>query len=289
MSIWGAVVSAGSSLLGGLVSDRRNRIEGDENREQALSMHRDNIRLQKEFAQQGIRWRVQDAQAAGVHPLYALGAQGASYSPSSVSFAGSPPDTLGPALADAGQHIGRAISARQTREERELAEVVQLQQLRRGALENELLAAQIAVTRSQVPPATPSIGPELPSAMPGQGDVRVGRPYRVNPVDIPATQPGRPTQEAGAIPGVRWERTQTGWAPHPSEALGIDDFDVTNMQALEWMLKNRIAPSLGFRHNPPPDKWLPKGATGWIWNAFSQEYQPVFGKRFMGPNYIPRR
>ena len=29
--------------------------------------------LQKEFAQHGVRWRVEDAKAAGIHPLAALG------------------------------------------------------------------------------------------------------------------------------------------------------------------------------------------------------------------------
>lgn len=37
---------------------------------------------QKEFAQNQIRWRVDDAKAAGLHPLFALGQSSASYSPS---------------------------------------------------------------------------------------------------------------------------------------------------------------------------------------------------------------
>lgn len=44
-------------------------------------MARDQMRLQREFAQKGIQWRVEDAKAAGLHPLAALGANPANYSP----------------------------------------------------------------------------------------------------------------------------------------------------------------------------------------------------------------
>lgn len=40
--------------------------------------------LQREFAQMGIRWRVEDAKAAGLHPLYALGAQPIPVTPTQV-------------------------------------------------------------------------------------------------------------------------------------------------------------------------------------------------------------
>ena len=41
-----------------------------------------NAKLQKEFAQHGITWRVNDAKRAGIHPLYAIGAPAFSASPS---------------------------------------------------------------------------------------------------------------------------------------------------------------------------------------------------------------
>lgn len=97
----GALIGAGSSLLGGLLSNRANR------RTVAA-----NAQAQREFAQQGVRWKVEDARAAGIHPLYALGAQTHSFSPIAVS------DSMGPALASAGQDIGRAVQATRTQEER---------------------------------------------------------------------------------------------------------------------------------------------------------------------------
>lgn len=35
---------------------------------------KENIKLQKQFAQTGIQWKVADAKKAGIHPVYALGA-----------------------------------------------------------------------------------------------------------------------------------------------------------------------------------------------------------------------
>lgn len=72
-----------------------------------------NIDMQREFAQQGIQWKVADAKAAGVHPLYALGAQTHSFSPIQV---GSP---LGQAIGEMGQDIGRAFNATASNAERE--------------------------------------------------------------------------------------------------------------------------------------------------------------------------
>lgn len=49
-----------------------------------------NEQLQREFAQHGIAWRVEDARQAGVHPMYALGGGGAAFSPNPVIMSGSP-------------------------------------------------------------------------------------------------------------------------------------------------------------------------------------------------------
>lgn len=100
--IIGAGIGAAGSLIGGAISNRANKKAAQREYEH-----------QKEFAQHGIRWKVADAKAAGLHPLYALGGQPTQYSPSII------PDSMGPALADAGQNISRAMAAQQTTPERE--------------------------------------------------------------------------------------------------------------------------------------------------------------------------
>lgn len=102
--ITGGLISAAASLFGGRKSQKSNE-----------AMAREQVKLQKEFAQHGIRWKVEDAKAAGLHPLYALGAQTAQYSPVTVQ------DSVGASIADAGQHVGRAVAATSTASERQLA------------------------------------------------------------------------------------------------------------------------------------------------------------------------
>lgn len=67
------------NVIGSIVTNDSNRQAANEN----FILNRD---LQKEFAQNSIQWRVDDAKKAGIHPLYALGAQGASYTPQSLDF-----------------------------------------------------------------------------------------------------------------------------------------------------------------------------------------------------------
>lgn len=97
----GALVGAGASLLGGAISSDRNRKQAHAQED-----------AQREFAQHGIRWKVADAKAAGIHPLYALGASTHSYSPVQIN------DSIGPAVSQAGQDLSRAYMATRTPDER---------------------------------------------------------------------------------------------------------------------------------------------------------------------------
>lgn len=121
--------------------------------------------LQEKFARTGVRWRTEDALAAGIHPLYALGANTASYAPSSVSFGAGrvePVSTGGSGhMASAmGQNLGRAIAATRTESERDRAytQTAQTLSLEKAGLENELLKSQIAQLRGQIGPPMPGGG-----------------------------------------------------------------------------------------------------------------------------------
>lgn len=105
-----------------------------------------NERLQREFAQMGIRWRTEDAKAAGLHPLFALSGGGAAYSPAptithnapvvqaSRSEAPPPQEWLGAM----GQNLGRALAAAMDPTER-----------MERALRLRLLEAQIGETEAR--------------------------------------------------------------------------------------------------------------------------------------------
>lgn len=154
------ILAGAAQVAGGLLQNAANKKARAQEYEQ-----------QKEFAQSGIQWRVADAEKAGIHPLYAIGAQTTSYAPQSVG--GQDYSFLG----DAGQNIGRAIDA--TRSNPAKAEALALTasqiQLEGLKLDNDLKRAQLASAHAL---ANQSSAPGLPSlltthdimGMPGQGD-----------------------------------------------------------------------------------------------------------------------
>ncbi len=92
------LLSIGSSLGGGLISASADRKQGQRNRRLASS----------QFASQmdeSIQRRVADAKAAGIHPLFALGAS-VGASPTAHTGGGGP---TGSAMGDALQNIARTL------------------------------------------------------------------------------------------------------------------------------------------------------------------------------------
>jgi len=246
----GSAISAGANIIGGLMGSNEKK------KDRAL---------QKEFAQQGIRWKVEDAKAAGLHPLAALGAQTMSYSP--VSVGGS---DIGTGLAAAGQDVSRAINATRGKGERldAYAKTVQDLNLRRMGLENDLLASQIAkINQAGTPPALPRETDRL--LVEGQGDSPL---VNVKPVDQATTAPGQPYAESAANPEMGWARTESGWAPVQSKEFhdrAEEDFGAT----LGWWMRNRILPrSLGGSFSPPKNVPMAPGDT-WIFDPVRQEYR----------------
>ena len=68
-----AAIGAGASIYGTKRSE---------------AMAEKNMAQQERFARQGIRWRVEDARAAGLHPLYAIGANTTQFSPVQADTSG---------------------------------------------------------------------------------------------------------------------------------------------------------------------------------------------------------
>lgn len=128
----GGVIGGGISAIGSLIA-------GDQSRRSADEASRRNYEAQREFAQHGIQWKVEDAVRAGLHPLAVLGASGAAFGPSfSVGDSSY--------SAQAGQDIGRAVGAAFSPGDRRRvndtsAELAQLA-LERAKLQNRNLALE---------------------------------------------------------------------------------------------------------------------------------------------------
>lgn len=163
-SALGSAIGAVGSLIGGnIASNNANK----------------QYEMQKEFAQNGIRWKVADAKAAGLHPLAALGAQTFSYNPIAVGDNG-----IADALSQMGQGIDRAVAAKQTAEERDAEQgfvdkqrELDIRQKEKNIqlLDSEIYrnnsAAYESLKRASMPPAMPST---FRKGFDGQGDAKPG-------------------------------------------------------------------------------------------------------------------
>lgn len=181
--MFGSIISGLSNIFGGLLgksSADANREQIERNNAAVLADKEKDRELQREFAQQGVRWKVEDAKAAGLHPLFALGGSTATYSPSAISLGAAAPDmSMARAVSGMGQDVGRAINATRTQSERvdAFTEASQSLTLQRGALENELLASQIAKLKAAQNPPLPSD----PNLVAPSGPVPVAKDYEDRP------------------------------------------------------------------------------------------------------------
>lgn len=258
------LASVAGNVIGGIVSSNAQK---DANAK--------NIALQKEFAKNGIQWKVEDAKKAGIHPLAALGAQTMSFSPISVGA-----DPLGSALASSGQDVSRAINSTRSAGDRADAytKTVQDLNLRRMGLENDLLASQIAkINQAGIPPAIPKATDRY--LLEGQGNTPL---VDDNPMKRQMSSPGQPSIEAGAVPDTGFARTPTGWAPVMSADVQQrleEDF----LGGIAWNVRNRLMPMLD-KHGGNPPNAIPKNpGEYWIYDPVMQEYRLV--KNLGRPRY----
>lgn len=278
------------SAIGGAIGGALGLIGSSQSQANAAKLNQLNYEHQKEFAQNGIRWRVADAKAAGLHPLAALGAQGASYSPSAVI--GDSPDFS--FLKDMGQGIDRAMDAKATRRERvereEKSNALFNEELKGKQLQNQETETRIQQmkwdmamdaarnaersvrTQQQVPPM-PSLAPDG-SLMPGQSNATSPGGIESKPAEIVINEPGRPGQERGSVTELGFTRTNDGgYVPVMSnDAKNRLDDDIIGSTL--WHLRNSVPAMFDFDHTKPPASWLPEGHE-WRYNTSKGAYYAV--------------
>lgn len=242
--------------------------------------------IQREFAQNGVQWRVNDARAAGIHPLAALGMQGASSSPIQIGTTGSTgipsanpvtspapqpgvgSSAMGNAVASFGQDLSRAITATATEIEREkqVSSASSLLALENQALQNKLLASQIAKTSGA------AVGPSFPSsggkrAIDGQGNTPL---IKFEPAEVTRTRSATPHTQEGKNPEVQYFNTPYGQVHAPGKQFkeAIED-DIFNEGA--HAIRSRLPSMLGFRDYAPPES--PGKNKAWVFNPVLQTWQ----------------
>lgn len=262
---WAAAIPAIASIAGAGISALTSSSAASANRDAQFAINEQNIAMQKEFAQHGIRWKVEDAQAAGIHPLYGLGAQTASFSNNAFTPVADT-NQAGDIIARGGADIGRAIHATRTRDERHEAVMRALTQ-ERGMLENQLLASQIARMSQVGPPmATPggSVMVRGGDATPTAGELGVFKvdPHKVTTANPAATDIGAgPSQPQSVVRDAGGGRLQN----FPNNDA-ISDQEATNPLMLRWLLTQSW-------RKPPANVW-PKGAIDMRWSPLG--WEPVY-------------
>lgn len=249
MGILGPLLSAGTSLIGGLL--------GKSSADKAANE-------QKMLAKNSVQLRVRDAQKAGIHPLAALGAP-------TMSFQANMANPLGDAIQNMGQSLAPALERTNTQEQsvaKAYADQMAKLQLQRAGLENDLLRSQISQINTPHPPMPPSDGGYN---VPGQA--QSGKLVSNQPLPVTATMPGG-VSEPASIGDVGYIRTRTGWMPAMSKDAK-ERLEEDTIGTGLWNLRNRIQPSLSFNASsfaPPPHVKLKNGEY-WHYSIEDQEYQ----------------
>lgn len=234
-SLIGAAASLGGAFLGKSAAEKAS--------ERAYQHAQQQMAYQREFAQHGIQWRVEDAKRSGIHPLYALGAQTTSFAPVSV---GSSSYDMGPALAKAGQDIGRAIDQTRTGPDRAGALQVAMAtaQLDGLKIDNDIKRAELAskmatnVTRG---PGFPM--PYMPPEFDGQGDAvnLSGNKIKLE-TRRDVSQPGNPSYVAGSGPSVGVVKNSTGGYSIVMPPELAESYESDMMGSWDWQIRNRMLP-----------------------------------------------
>lgn len=274
---WQVAAAMGANMLGSVLSAGAARDAANTARDANMAINKENQALQKEFAQNGIKWKVEDAQRAGIHPLAALGAQTHSFNPTSIGVQAD--NSTADMYQNMGQDMSRAISATQTKEEQAYSAAMKVESLRNAQLQNTLLESQIHSLQK------PPIG--LPSPMgnsiDGQGDANIN----IKPAEITSSRAGVPQQEAGAVNDYGFVRTKSGYAIVPSKDAKerIEDQFIPELM---WAVRNQVMPNFSGGPTPPDPRAYPipegarkRGANQWRWNILTQEFRPHTGKYFV--------
>lgn len=287
-----ALISTGGNLLAGHMGRQASSDAGDANRRAAEEASVRNAELQREFAQHGIRWRVQDAKAAGIHPLAALGAQLHSASPSFVGYQQEADMSMPTAMSNIGQDISRAVMAQATQEEKAL-KTLQIQSAQADIegryLDNAIkLQTLNSMNQAGTPPGLPS-NSGLSSSLVGSGQ---GGAYVVEKAASRThSAPGRPHEQVGQVSDVGFARTSTGLTPVPSSDVKERIEDQFIPEAM-WALRNQLLPNFGSGPEAPSSNQHPisqynyPGADSWRWHHLGQEFRPFNSKR---GHFVPKR
>lgn len=233
--------------------------------------------FQNQLATHGIRMRVADAEAAGLHPLAALGTMPSGGSPVTAAFVGSggspSRSNLWEGLRGMGQDISRSAMAMATPEEKAYKAL----QLERYSTENEIAKLELAERRKRML-NDPGTGPGTPGenagyTIGGQPDMMLNR-IKVNPSLVTASERGAAQQSAGANPMFdiySMKRSRLGLLNQKAAEATEDDYLAKLGIHIQGLFSGREGPQKMVKNFK-----VPAGYERWAYGG------PIFG-------YVPVR
>lgn len=227
-----------------------------------------NYQRQKEFAQHGIRWKVEDAKAAGLHPLFALGGAGAAYSPSAHIPASQSSDSAAELMSRAGQNLGRAAGAFLDPYERQMRQAT-LDAVKAATAKDNALAAAAAsesARRNQESTQTAPVAESYPVSLPG-----VAMPSRwTDQYEVPYTQPTMQTKPLPPqIPGYLTQDIEPGFtrfATPNGEVILPSQKMAESLEALENNILQAYVAGSNISHYSPKANEIRKAIRSRIWS-----------------------
>lgn len=133
----------GNPWIGNVISGVSNIAQGIFNQNNANAINQQNLAMQDYYSKNGIQIRVDDAKKAGIHPLYAIGAQ--TYTPN--YFATFEPSN---SISAFGNAVGSAIGNMPSKEQQVYNQVVQGQTVSKNNLELERMQLENALLQRQL-------------------------------------------------------------------------------------------------------------------------------------------
>lgn len=236
----GAVIGAGI----GNAYDSSKASSKAQNKQNALaqSQYDQNVALQKEFAQNSMQWRVDDAKKAGLHPMAALGIQGSSFYPvQTVNYAGYGDNTasnLMNAISDMGQSVNYASTKGKDSQQQQVAvrlaqEGVELQNegLR---LDNEykrwqlLQAMETGTSQSLRSPAAPATTENRLIAGQGNSPAPVRKADTVDSGESKYQFLRQPNGSYSLVPGNDWSQV------YEDKGILLESWPIVNTMVTDY-------------------------------------------------------
>lgn len=290
-----ALIAAAATIAASRAASRSNRLAN----QSAASVAGEQADLQREFAQNGISWRVADAKKAGVSPVYALGAQGASYAPVAQSVFQD--NSTADMIQSLGQNLSGAVGRTMDTYDRDLKQA-QLEAIRASTAKDVALAgaANSEAQRSWLEFRTANpvnldgtgIKPRYGWGLDGQNvttpravsdgtNAVIGSRHAMKwtPSERTAHEPGNPSEQRGSEPAFTrysispWGLTATAPSSNEgyseakeSEWIGEFLWRNTAERGVDWLNQYVQQYVFGkapkFRQAPPPSSFKYKGGYG---------------------------